>query len=71
MKVRFLLLAQLELEEIVDYYNFQKDGLGFIFLRKFKKQSVGLFSTLKHGPCSLREQEDAKQSVSLMVLFIM
>ena len=55
MKIRFLEIAQLELDDAIEYYNNEAAGLGDVFLTEVLKalDRIGEFPEAWH-PCSKR-----------------
>jgi len=55
MKIRFLEIAQLELDDAIEYYNNEATGLGDVFLTEVLKalDRIGEFPEAWH-PCSKR-----------------
>lgn len=55
MQIRFLEIAQIELDEAIDYYNYEESGLGEDFLTEVLKSldRIGQFPEAWH-PCSKR-----------------
>ena len=55
MKIRFLEIAQLELDDAIEYYNNEAAGLGDVFLTEVLKalDRIGEFPDAWH-PCSKR-----------------
>ena len=54
-QIRFLEIAQIELDEAIDYYNYEESGLGEDFLTEVLKSldRIGQFPKAWH-PCSKR-----------------
>ena len=59
MKVRFLETAERELEDAVDYYELESDGLGLRFKSEVKSALVRVPAFLMLGPLKLRTSADA------------
>lgn len=55
MQIRFLEIAQIELDEAIEYYNHEVPGLGEVFLTEVLKalDRIGKFPKAWH-PCSKR-----------------
>lgn len=55
MRIRFLEIAQIELDETIEYYNHEVSGLGEVFLAEVLKtlDRIGKFPNAWH-PCSKR-----------------
>ena len=55
MKINFLRIAQMELDDAIEYYNFEVSGLGDAFLAEVLKalDRIGRFPEAWH-PCSKR-----------------
>jgi hypothetical protein len=55
MKINFLEIAQKELDDAVDYYNYESPGLGDVFLTEVLKtlERIAEFPEAWH-PCSKR-----------------
>lgn len=55
MKIRFLEIAQIELDEAIEYYNYEVPGLGDAFLKEVLTalDRIGKFPEAWH-PCSKR-----------------
>ncbi len=55
MKINFLEIAQIELDDAIDYYNYEAPGLGDAFLTEVLNalDRIGEFSKAWH-PCSKR-----------------
>ena len=55
MRIRFLEIAQIELDEAIEYYNYEMSGLGEEFLTEVLKalDRIGEFPEAWH-PCSKR-----------------
>ena len=69
MKIRFLDIAQDELDETIDYYNYEPPGLGNEFLTEILNtlDRIAQFPKAWH-PIS-KEREGVKHVDFLMVLF--
>ena len=55
MRIRFLEIAQIELDEAIEYYNYESPGLGEEFLTEVLNalNRIGIFPEAWH-PCSKR-----------------
>jgi plasmid stabilization system protein ParE len=55
MRIRFLEIAQIELDEAIEYYSYESPGLGDVFLTEVLKalDRIGGFPEAWH-PCSKR-----------------
>jgi toxin ParE2 len=55
VRIRFLTIAQIELDEAIDYYNYEAPGLGDAFLNEVLNalERIGEFPEAWH-PCSER-----------------
>ena len=69
MKINFLEIAQIELDDAIEYYNYEVPGLGDAFLTEVLNalDRIGEFSEAWH-PCQ-NEQGDVKLGVFHMELF--
>ena len=57
MRIRFLEIAQIELDEAIKYYNYEVSGLGEVFLTEVSKalDRIGRFPEAWHPAQSARE----------------
>lgn len=70
MKVDFLSIAEIELNEAIDYYNKQSEGLGFELAYEIQKTIERIIQFPDAGQNYQKEHEDADVKDFLMVLFI-
>ncbi len=64
MKIEFLQVAQVELEEAVDYYNEQSEGLGYEFAADSRGRSAASSNTPMLGHCFQSAPVDAARAAS-------
>jgi len=69
MNINFLEIAQIELDDAIEYYNYEVPGLGDAFLTEVLMRWIGLANFLKHGILVQNEQGDVKPGVFHMELF--
>jgi hypothetical protein len=70
MRIRFLETAEIELDEIIRYYNYEAPGLGDAFLSEVLIRLIELRNFLKLGIRAQREREGVKLGAFRMVSFI-
>lgn len=63
MRIRFLEIAEIELDEAIEYYNYEAVGLGDDFLAEVWVLWIGLRAFRKHGTPVQRGQGDVKRAV--------
>ena len=70
MKIHFLEVAQLELDDAIEYYNYESEGLGFEFLREILStlDRIGSFPDAWH-PCSKRTRRCQTQRFPYGVIY--
>jgi hypothetical protein len=69
MRIRFLEIAQIELDDAIAYYNYEAPGLGDAFLTKVLSAATELGHILKHGTPARIERGGVKLVVSLTESF--
>lgn len=62
MRIRFLEIAEIELDEAIQYYNYEQPGLAMIFLPKSWIVWIGLRGFQKHGIPAQRGRRGVKRA---------
>ncbi|MCK4785692.1 MAG: hypothetical protein KAV87_18195 [Desulfobacteraceae bacterium] len=71
MRIRFLEIAQIELDEAIEYYNYETPGLGEEFLAEVLNalDRIGEFPEAWH-PCSKRTRRCQTRKEEILVIAI-